>query len=213
MQYVIRPGDTLWGIAETYFGAPEKWTLIAQGNHLSRPSRLMVGERLKLRDELVTQRPANAPARGVPSKPSSEPQHAPSVIPGRAFLFVLADEIDPLRQKVVRKVMVNPKMAARVSTRLGRPVQLMPNPSIFGLQPTGPDAAVTMGRHAMNLKPSPFSSASTHPLGAPSFLVAASGSTRMRQRQQARPFTTPMTSLRTSTASPAKCGSPATSRR
>lgn len=169
MQYVVRPGDTLWGIAGTHFGAPEKWTAIAQDNHLSRPNRLMVGERLILRDELVAQRPVGVPATGIPPKPSSEPQHAPSVIPGRAFLFVLADEIDPLRQKVVRKVMVNPKMAARVSTRLGRPVQLMPNPSIFGLQPTGPDAAVTMGRHAMNLKPSPFSSASTHPLGAPRF--------------------------------------------
>jgi hypothetical protein len=45
----------------------------------------------------------------------------------------------------------------------------MANPSTFGLQPTGPEAAVTMGRHAMNLKPSPYSSASTHPFGAPRF--------------------------------------------
>lgn len=213
MQYVVQPGDTLWGISGTHFGAPEKWTTIAQDNHLSRPNRLMVGERLVLRDELVAQRPANGPAAGVPPKPSSEPQHAPSVIPGRAFLFVFADEIDPLRQKVVRKVMVNPKMAARVSTRLGRPVQLMPNPSIFGLQPTGPDAAMTMGRHAMNLKPSPFSSASTPtPSAHRGFRGAPSGSTWMPRRQQARRFITPTTSLPTSTESPARCGSRATSR-
>jgi hypothetical protein len=169
MQYVVRPGDTLWGIAGTHFGAPEKWAIIAEDNHLSRPSRLMVGERLTLRDVLVTQRPSSAQAVGATTRPSPELEHAPSVLPGRAFLFVLADEIDPLRQKVVRKVMINPRMAARVSTRLGRPIQLMANPAIFGLQPTGPDAAVTMGRHAMNLKPSPFSSASTRPLGPPRF--------------------------------------------
>lgn len=129
----------------------------------------MVGDHLMLRDALITQRTSNPPATRAPGTPSSQPEHAPSVIPGRAFLFVLADEIDPLRPKVVRKVMVNPKMAARVSTSLGRPIQLMSNPTIFGLRPTGPDAPVTLGRHVMNFKPSPFSSASTHPFGAPRF--------------------------------------------
>lgn len=45
----------------------------------------------------------------------------------------------------------------------------MANPSVFGLHPTGPESPVTLGRHAMNLKPSPFSSASSHFLGAPRF--------------------------------------------
>lgn len=166
MLYVVRPGDTLWGIAAAQLGAPEKWSIIAQDNHLRQPSRLMVGERLVLRDTLVTQPARHAPA--LPAAPS-EPQHATSLIPGRAYLFVLADEFDPLRRKVVRKVMVNPHLAARLASRLGRPVRLMDDPSIFGLHPTGPGAPVSMGRHVMNLKPSPFSSASTHPLGAPRY--------------------------------------------
>lgn len=168
MQYIVRPGDTLWAIAGAHFGAPEKWTVIARDNHLSRPARLMVGERLTLRDTLL-EPCEGTPASAAAARPSPEPQHAASVIPGRAFLFVLADEIDPSRRKVVRKVMVNPKMAARAAVRLGRPFQLLADPSIFGLHPTGPDASVTMGHHVMNIKPSPFSSASAHPLGAPRF--------------------------------------------
>jgi len=142
MQHVVRPGDTLWGIAGTHFGAPEKWTAIARDNHLSRPTRLMVGERLILRDELVARRPANAPATGAPPKPSSEPQHAPSVISS----------------------------------------------------------------------PAPFHPLPPTPSARRGFRAARSGSTSIRQRQRARRLTTPMKSSPTSTVSPARCRSPATSR-
>jgi hypothetical protein len=170
MEYIVRPGDTLWSIASAHFAAPEQWTVLARDNHLSHPTRLMVGDRLALRDTLLARRSSNEPSPAAPAVClTDEPQHAASLIPGRAFLFVLADEIDPLREKVVRKVMVNPRMAARVATRLGRPLHLMTDPSIFGLHPTGPEANVTMGRHVMNIKPSPFSSASTHPFGAPRY--------------------------------------------
>jgi hypothetical protein len=169
MEYVVKPGDTLWSIASAHCAAPEQWLSIARDNHLSARARLMVGDRLALRDTLLARCSSGRNPAAQTACFTDEPQHATSLIPGRSFLFVLADEIDPLREKVVRKVMVNPRMAARVAARLGRPLRLMTDPSLFGLHPTGPDASVTMGRHVMNVKPSPFSSASTHPLGAPRY--------------------------------------------
>jgi len=169
MEYTVRSGDTLWRIAKRFFGTPEKWNVIAQDNNIARAQRLMVGDKLILRDVLLINREGDTGNMEAIPTSSDVPEHAPSLIPGRAFLFVIADEVNPLQAKVVRKVMVNPQMAARTAARLGRPVELMPDPSIFGIHPTGPESPVSMGRHVMNLKPSPFSSASTHPFGAPRF--------------------------------------------
>jgi hypothetical protein len=91
---------------------------------------------------------------------------APSVVPARAFFFVLADEIDPLRPKLVRKAMVNPSMAAAYAERVGRAIQLQPNPARYGLHPTAPNSMLPPGRHAAGMKPSSFSSASAKPFGS-----------------------------------------------
>jgi hypothetical protein len=47
-----------------------------------------------------------------------------TVVPTRGFFFVPADEIYPFTQKVVRKVMVTPEMAAALSTRIGKPIDV-----------------------------------------------------------------------------------------
>jgi hypothetical protein len=172
MQHVVQPGDSLWLIAGVRFGDPGKWPVIAQDNNLRRPSRLLVGQTLHLRDSLLTKR-ADERLSPPMSQPSFPPpvfvdfERAPSVVPARGFFFVLADEVNPLRQKVVRKVMINPTMAAAVTKRLGRPVPTMPNPEQFGLHPTGPGSSVSIGRHALGMKPSAYSSASSGALGAP----------------------------------------------
>ena len=48
IRYVVRPGDTMSSIAETWFGDPVKWDLIARANPLADPGRLRVGQELRL---------------------------------------------------------------------------------------------------------------------------------------------------------------------
>jgi DNA-binding SARP family transcriptional activator len=67
--YVVRPGDSLWSIAEAKLGDPYRWTEIwklnrdlevADGYHLSRPGFIQPGWRLRL--------PGTESAAGQPSK-------------------------------------------------------------------------------------------------------------------------------------------------
>ncbi|MDO3616619.1 LysM domain-containing protein [Ralstonia pseudosolanacearum] len=169
MNYVVKPGDSLWAIASAWFGEPEKWRHIAEDNRLFPSQRLTVGQTLHLRDSLVRQSPTITPPLASGVAANRQHEHAPSVIPGRAYVFVLADEINPARSKVVRKVMVNPAMAKAYAARLGQPVPLMPNPEVFGLHPTNPASNLPPGRHALGMKPSPYSSASSRMFGAPRF--------------------------------------------
>ncbi len=169
MNYVVRPGDSLSKIAGAWFGDPEKWKHIAEDNRLLPSRRLAVGQSLYLRDSLVRQPPTTTPQAASEIHVDRRQEHAPSIIPGRAYVFVLADEINPARSKVVRKVMVNPAMAKAYAARLGFPVPLMRNPEVFGLHPTDPASNLPPGRHALGMKPSPYSSASTHAFGAPRF--------------------------------------------
>jgi hypothetical protein len=166
MQYVVRPGDTLWRIAEQSFGDPYRWRTIAEDNRLRNPHRLLVGQPLTLRDEFLRPRASGVGVSALQLPPSNSFEHLSSLVPGRAFLFVLADEIDPLRPKVVRKVMVSPAMAGQWSQQLGRSVPMVPNPEYFGMHPTDPHSPLSLGRHAMGMKPSPYSSASSHAMGS-----------------------------------------------
>ena len=169
MEYVVRPGDSLWRIAAARFGDGDKWRAIAEDNHLYHPNRIVVGQRLQLRDSLlVPTRIAEPVLTNAPLVPTIQfsIEHSTSVVPARAFFFVLGDEVNPFRSKVVRKVMVSEAMAAAYAKSLGRPIPVMPNPERFGLHSTGPESPVSLGRHALGMKPSPFSSASKSPLGA-----------------------------------------------
>jgi hypothetical protein len=167
MDYEVRAGDSLWRIAAIHFGDPAKWRELANDNHLHHHVRLLVGQHLHLRDSLVT-RPRNAaPPVEAPSPTAATDsfEHSTPLVPARGFFFVLADEVNPLRQKVVRKVMVSPSLSQKLSERLTRPIPFLANPERFGLHPTGPSSPVSIGRHAMGMKPSPFSSASSSMLG------------------------------------------------
>jgi hypothetical protein len=163
MQYAVRSGDSLWTIAATWYGDAEKWRTIAEDNRLVLPNRILVGQQLYLRDDWIS-------GAARPHSPQvsvyNAAQHAPSVVPGRAFFFVLADEINPLRSKVVRKVMVSEVMSKAYSLKLGRSLPVVPNPELFGIHPTNPMSNLPPGRHALGMKPSPFSSGSSSLLGS-----------------------------------------------
>ncbi|MEY4583432.1 MAG: hypothetical protein RL701_8135 [Pseudomonadota bacterium] len=169
MHYTVQVGDTLWGIAKRLCGQAERWRAIAEDNGIRFGSRILVGDQLFIRDDLVAREKARASTVGV-AGPHTAQEHGSSVIPARAYTFILADEVNPLTRKVVRRVMVNPKMAAELAKKIGKSVPVVPHPERFGLLPEAPSSStITAGRHAMNLKPSPYMSASTRPLGATRF--------------------------------------------
>jgi LysM repeat protein len=169
MNYTVRSGDSLSSIARRLMGDADRWPQIARLNGLSRPDLLLVGQTLRMPGAPPpTRGPSAAPGRRLPER---HPGTQTSLVPAQWRLFVLADEVNPLRTKVVRRVIVNDRMAAQVASRIGRPVRIFPNPEIWGFQPSGPaNSPVTVGRHVQGHPNSPFVSASrAWPTGARRF--------------------------------------------
>jgi len=46
--YVMRPGDTLIGLAERYFADPKSWPVVQEKNHIADPYRIPAGTRIKV---------------------------------------------------------------------------------------------------------------------------------------------------------------------
>ncbi len=160
MSYRVQPGDSLSSIAAKMLHDGRRWGEIARLNSLITPDHLLVGQLLRMPGEA---------ARNPPPAPSTSPTR-PAWVPANFHLFVLADEVNPLRGKVIRRVLVNPKMTAAAATTIGRPLSPFPHPERFGFSPSAPGSPLPAGRHALGMKPSPFLSASrTQPLGARRF--------------------------------------------
>jgi LysM repeat protein len=60
--HVVRPGDTLSGIALKYYGDARLWDRIVGANSLPTPDRLREGQRLVIPDGGAPQNPSPAPA-------------------------------------------------------------------------------------------------------------------------------------------------------
>lgn len=167
MTHIVQPGESLSSIALRTLNDGSRWPEIARLNAIVNPDLILVGQSLRLPDE------RNAPPAGrsatMETRPGGlgRPDTRPSLVPANSYVFVLADEIDPLRRKVVRRVIVSPKMATEVSARIGKPLTVNPNPERFGFTATDPTRALSPGRHAQGITPTPFLSASrTQPFGA-----------------------------------------------
>ena len=81
-----------------------------------RPMLLLVATSGPLEEIRLTHLSGQKSMRSGSTQPRQQPppsaaNQSASLIPGRAFLFVLSDEVNPVTRKVVRKVMVNPRMA------------------------------------------------------------------------------------------------------
>jgi hypothetical protein len=168
VNYTVRYGDTLSGIAAETLGDAERWPAIAQANNLRDTHHLFVGQMLVM----PTDARASAGPRGAnsvrvfeTSHPSTPPARRPATaLPARAFLFVLADEIDPVRRKLVRKV-IFPKDLQGDPTLIRRIL----DPQMHGFSARAPGSPVSVGRHVLGRTDSAYVSASERPLGSPRF--------------------------------------------
>lgn len=159
MVYRVQSGDWLSSIATKVLGDESRWAEIARINGIVTPDRLLVGQMLRM----------PTADKGESRSPRSAPTST-AWVPASFHLFVLADEVNPFRSKVIRRVLVNPRMTAQAAASLGRPLPLFPHPERFGFSPSAPGSPLPVGRHALGMKPSPFLSASrARPFGATRF--------------------------------------------
>lgn len=66
--YVVQPGDMLVTIAERIYGTQAAWEAIAQANPSVDPTRLRVGQELRLPRRASVERPREEPAAPVPGQ-------------------------------------------------------------------------------------------------------------------------------------------------
>lgn len=149
MDYYVKQHDTLPKIAREQLGNQERWHELAALNNIRPPYRFYIGQRL----HLPPLHPPSTRFRAVQTHNSGEhSQHQPAqYIPSRAFTFIVADEINPLRRKLVRRAIVHQ------------------NPELHGFNPKDPTTNHTPGRHAQGMNDSKFISASEHPFGSKRF--------------------------------------------
>lgn len=166
MRYLVKKRDTLWGIAKKELGDPNLWREIARQNRIKAPYIIVIGQSLLMPKRHNSHirlsskggfRPANN-SRVITGIADQQPhEHGAGSVPGRAFLFVLSDEVLP-SGKLVRKVLQVPgDMGEYVAS----------NPELFGIKPIAPSSSVSLGEHALGNTNSRFTSASTKRGGAP----------------------------------------------
>ncbi len=121
VDYVVKPGDTLWSIAEAHFGDPEAWHSIwranaydwmEEGEQFSNPSLIEVGWTLKIPAVAATSAPIPVPAvMAAPRAASvqSPPEETPVELP--AWLLTPIDGSVP----------------AAATPRAGRPSDELPS--------------------------------------------------------------------------------------
>jgi len=91
--YVVKPGDTLYGIAEEHYGRGELWVTIARANRqLTDPSKLLVGQKITLppRKEAVLQFEG---ADQLPREVDRAGLRIYKVKPGESFYTIAKDQL------------------------------------------------------------------------------------------------------------------------
>ena len=164
MYYQVQYGDSLRGLARRYYGDPNRWTEIADVNHLSPVVRLMIGDIIQI-PGVQTDRPLDKREIDYDyGALDSRSDRRATASPGRGFLFIVADEINPLTRKVVRRV------AVPVDVSDAKLLEKILNPERYGFAPRDPASAVSVGRHVgQNMTNSRFISASERAFGSPRF--------------------------------------------
>jgi murein DD-endopeptidase MepM/ murein hydrolase activator NlpD len=166
--YTIQPNDTLFGIAQRQLGRAERWTELAKLNSIRDSHHLLIGQVIFLPPNSKAQLPPTLGPVSIAATQSNgnTPGHQrpATIVPARAFTFVLADEFNPLTRKVVRRVLMPPKGVTDPAL-----LERIMNPERHGFSPRAPGGPVSMGRHVGGRTDSGFISASDRPLGSPRF--------------------------------------------
>jgi LysM repeat protein len=157
--HIVRRGDSLWSISRTELSDPRQWPQIATLNRLRKPYKLLIGQSLQLPERAPPGRRFAVPSATMAAN-AVEAQDKASILPGRAYLFVVVQEVAP-GAKLVRKVIAVPE--TDISS------MIVNSPELFGFQPRGPGAPTTLGEHALGDTLSKYISASNKPGGAPNF--------------------------------------------
>lgn len=128
--YTVEPGDTLWSIAEAFYGRPEKHTVIAKANKLKESALIHPGDRLRI--PLVGARvPRVTRAVGVP-EPPEEGYQLYTVQPGDTLSSIAKTFLgDPRKYTIIAEQngIVNPSLI--------RPGQVL---RIYGVEAEPPPA-------------------------------------------------------------------------
>jgi LysM repeat protein len=67
-EYIVKAGDTLTGIAKSFFGANGDWREIARINNITNPASLQIGQRLLIPTNASSPIAVSAPAPQTPSE-------------------------------------------------------------------------------------------------------------------------------------------------
>jgi LysM repeat protein len=73
--YRVQPGDTLWGLADRFYGNGRRWTEIARANNLKEGDALTSGATIKI-PLVVTSQPIALPVAKTEAAPAEEPVKA-----------------------------------------------------------------------------------------------------------------------------------------
>jgi LysM domain len=165
VKYYVRPGDSLWFIAESQLGDGNRWQEIVKANSLLPPFNLMIGQELSLPSSFIGAQagPAPVPRIIVPAVSQDDQTGARKpawIVAARGSLFVILREIEA-NGKLVRKVLAIPANDINAL--------IVNSPDLFGFHPRNMNGLVSLGEHALGNTMSRFISASTKPGGAPNF--------------------------------------------
>ncbi len=93
VEYVVQPDDSMWTIAQRWFGDPNRWREIARGNPDINPERLQVGQRLQLPARADTRTVGLNRAASIPATRSMTPVPAG---PGRYYTVQAGDTLSTI---------------------------------------------------------------------------------------------------------------------
>ena len=83
LAHQVKSGESLYRIAETYYGNPDGWQTIARANSISSPSQLKAGQLLTIPfpADAFTQRKATTPTTPSNAQPKASPKNQASQTP------------------------------------------------------------------------------------------------------------------------------------